>query len=82
MHILLPFLKTRGLNEKTFCPQVFHIDQTLTEDWEHFCMAGQHHQKFEEFFEFYQENGNLFAKMSSTKSTLDLVLGNYAFKLS
>lgn len=45
-------------------------------------MAGQNHEEFEELFEFYMENGNLFAKMSNSPNAFDMIVGNYIFKLN
>ena len=75
-------MKKHKLTKDTLCPEIFKIDKDLLQDWQHFCVAGQNHEEFEELFEFYMENGNLFAKMSNSPNAFDMIVGNYMFKLN
>lgn len=46
-----------------------------------FASFNEFHYKFDEYFEFYNENNALYSELALAPTVYDAILGNYYFKM-
>lgn len=57
------------------------MNEILNYSWRVFASFNEYTVKFNEYFEFYNDNNALYSELALAPTVYDAIIGNYYFKL-